>query len=344
MERGRKHIEMALIAAHVLLGNYVSAAAKSLKNWKWIVGGIGTAIFTIVLLASLLVSLPGIVMQSMLQTEKEDSYKELSIFAQQEVTEAEEEKKGFLQELLDSLKGDDGEESKSPTIIGDIDNQQVMILYAVKYGEYTSKSKLSKKQIRELSKSFIEIDGFTINIKPFEQVVSEIGLTPEQETIALSMYEHYIGATISSPDGGLNDEPFVGTGNGTLSLPVYGYRLTSKFGTRVHPVTGKVSTHTGVDLAVPMGTPIKAACEGKVVTAKYAGSYGNLVILDHGVINGKHITTYYAHNSALPVRVGSIVKKGQVIALSGSTGRSTGPHVHFEVRVDGKPQNPFAWV
>lgn len=345
MENTKKYRELLQIAAQALMGNYVRAGGKAIKNWKWILGGISGFFFAIVLLASLIFSLPGIMMQSMLQADKEDQYKELSIFAQQEITEVEVEKKGFLQELLDSLKGDD-EDAESPTLQGDIDNQEVMILYSVKYGEYMSNSKLNKKQIRELSRAFVEINGLSITIKPFEQVVTEIGLTEEQETIALSMHQYYTGASVSFPgsEEGGSDEPFVGTGNGQLSLPVHSYRLTSKFGTRVHPTTGKVSTHMGVDLAVPTGTPVRAAYDGKVTTAKYSGTYGNLVVIDHGVVNGKRIVTYYGHNSALPVRAGAVVKKGQVIAISGSTGRSTGPHVHFEVRVDGKPQNPFAWV
>lgn len=348
--RESRYREMALIAANVLIGNRISAGKKFLKDWKWIVAGIGSALFLLILLISLLVSLPGIMMQSMLQQDKEDPFKELSIFAQEEVKEAEEEKKGFLQELLASLKGDDDSE---PTLQGDVDNQQVMILYAAKYGEYMSKDKLNKKHIRELTRAFIEIDGLSVRIKPFEQVVTEVGLTDEQEAIALTMYQYYTGTFFMAGSGGSgaggeysDDEPFVGTGgNGELIFPVGNYRVTSKFGPRVHPVTHQVnSVHTGVDLAVPTGTKVRAAYDGKVITSKYSGSYGNLVVIDHGVVNGNRIVTYYAHNSVLPVSVGTTVKQGQIVALSGSTGRSTGPHVHFEVRVNGKPQNPFSWA
>ena len=94
--------------------------------------------------------------------------------------------------------------------------------------------------------------------------------------------------------------------------------------------------HSGIDLAVPTGTPVKATAAGTVVVAGWSGGYGNLVVIDHG--NG--IQTYYGHNSQLVVTVGQQVKAGQVISLSGSTGNSTGPHVHYEIRVDGVPVDP----
>ncbi|MCW3490459.1 M23 family metallopeptidase [Dethiobacter alkaliphilus] len=95
--------------------------------------------------------------------------------------------------------------------------------------------------------------------------------------------------------------------------------------------------HNGVDIADSRGTPIRASDGGVVRTSSYRGGYGNLVIIDHG--NG--YSTYYAHNSSLQVSVGEKVKQGQTIALMGSTGNSTGNHVHFEIRKNGNPQNPL---
>ena len=89
-----------------------------------------------------------------------------------------------------------------------------------------------------------------------------------------------------------------------------------------------------------MGTPIKASNSGRVIYSGWYGGYGKVVILDHGNIHGSPTTTLYAHMSQPKVSVGQNVTKGQVIGLSGSTGYSTGPHCHFEVRINGKPQNP----
>jgi murein DD-endopeptidase MepM/ murein hydrolase activator NlpD len=112
--------------------------------------------------------------------------------------------------------------------------------------------------------------------------------------------------------------------------------VSSEFGMRIHPITGKRRPHYGIDLAVDEGVPVKATADGKVIFAGDAGGYGNLVRIDHG--NG--IETRYAHNSALKVRAGERVRKGQVIALAGHSGLATGDHLHYEVRVEGKPVNP----
>lgn len=116
--------------------------------------------------------------------------------------------------------------------------------------------------------------------------------------------------------------------------------LRSTFGGRSDPLSGKHRFHTGVDLEVPPGTPVRATADGVVTGAQWSGAYGKLVKLDHG--NG--IETYYAHLSHFLVRPGQAVRRGQVIALSGRTGRVTGPHVHYEVRLRGTPVNPLDFV
>ena len=126
---------------------------------------------------------------------------------------------------------------------------------------------------------------------------------------------------------------------GGFILPVRG-RVTSPFGWRTHPIFKSRIFHTGIDYAVPTGTPIKASNSGKVIYSGWYGGYGKVVILDHGNYNGSPTTTLYAHMSKTKVSVGESVSQGQVIGLSGSTGYSTGPHCHFEVRINGKPQNP----
>ena len=122
--------------------------------------------------------------------------------------------------------------------------------------------------------------------------------------------------------------------------PVRG-RLTSRFGYRRDPFTGKTAMHAGMDLAVPVGTPVRAAADGRVVEAGWQSGYGWTVRLDHGY----GYQTIYGHNSRLLVKAGQKVVKGQIIAYSGSSGRSTAPHLHYEVRVNGKPVNPrdYLW-
>jgi murein DD-endopeptidase MepM/ murein hydrolase activator NlpD len=100
------------------------------------------------------------------------------------------------------------------------------------------------------------------------------------------------------------------------------------------------SLHPGIDIGAGMGTPIKAAASGRVIVAAYSGGYGNLVVIDHG--NG--LATAYAHQSRIAVSVGQEVSQGQVIGYVGSTGFSTGPHLHFEVRVNGSPADPMGYL
>lgn len=127
-------------------------------------------------------------------------------------------------------------------------------------------------------------------------------------------------------------------GSGFL-LPVHG-RITSPFGWRTHPIFKSRIFHSGIDYGVPTGTPIKAANAGKVIYAGWYGGYGKVVILDHGSCTGAPTTTLYAHMSQPKVSVGQYVERGQVVGLAGATGYATGPHLHFEVRINGKPQNP----
>lgn len=128
-------------------------------------------------------------------------------------------------------------------------------------------------------------------------------------------------------------------GSGTMSWPLRA-AITSPFGYRRHPIFGVRKFHTGVDLAGPNHSPIKAADSGDVLYSGWYGGYGKVVIVGHG--NG--MATLYAHMSKAAVGVGHNVKKGDVVGYEGSTGFSTGPHLHFEVRVDGKPNNPLNFL
>ncbi len=128
---------------------------------------------------------------------------------------------------------------------------------------------------------------------------------------------------------------------GMLSWPCPGYTtITSNFGYRTHPVTGTYKYHSGTDIAAPTGASILAAASGTVIMAGYnAGGYGNYVVIDHG----GGVTTLYAHASSLCVSNGQFVNQGQLIARVGSTGMSTGPHLHLEVQVNGQRTNAMSY-
>ncbi len=118
--------------------------------------------------------------------------------------------------------------------------------------------------------------------------------------------------------------------------PLKGGQLGSSFGWRLDPFTGRSALHTGLDFQADHGEPILAAAGGVVVTQEYHPAYGNMVEIDHG----NHLVTRYAHASRTWVKTGDLVRRGQKIAEVGTTGRSTGPHLHFEVMVQGIPQDP----
>ena len=130
------------------------------------------------------------------------------------------------------------------------------------------------------------------------------------------------------------------SGGGRLLWPIDGGRAGSGFGPRVHPISGGSRMHTGVDIGAASGTPIRASDDGVVVMAGWNGGYGNWTLIDHG----GGLATGYGHQSSIGVSRGQRVSRGQVIGRVGSTGASTGPHLHWEVRVNGNPVNPMAWV
>ena len=184
-----------------------------------------------------------------------------------------------------------------------------------------------------------------VSISDFQQVWQNIRhltgaeATPEQQANADSVYNVVKYGASTGTEGWIpgTDVPFIGA-DGFCSPIGAGWesRVTSEFGYRRDPFTGETRGHTGMDLAVPTGTPVRAALPGTVTAAQYHSSYGYYVMIDHG----SGLSTLYAHNSQLLVRVGQAVETGDIVSLSGSTGRSTGPHLHFEVRVNGQRTNP----
>ncbi len=177
------------------------------------------------------------------------------------------------------------------------------------------------------------------------QNIAAMGVAPaaEQRSNADSIYNliRYGAAGGGSGFAG-SDVPFIGA-DGFCSPIGENWRnvVTSEFGNRRDPFTGERRGHTGMDLAVPTGTSVRAALPGTVTVSTYnRGGYGYYVMIDHG----SGLSTLYGHNSQLLARVGQTVEAGDVIALSGSTGRSTGPHLHFEVRINGERTNPRSYL
>ena len=176
---------------------------------------------------------------------------------------------------------------------------------------------LKSKRISQLSESEAEL------YKKIEEYQSEIE-NVEKEIRLLTL------ANVGSE--------YIG---GTMAWPVPGYtRITSQFGMRTHPITGIYKLHTGTDIGAPMGATFIAANDGIVIKAEYNNAYGNMVIIDHG----GGITTLYGHGSEILVNVGDQVLQGTPVLKVGSTGYSTGPHAHFEVRVNGEYKNPLDYI
>lgn len=174
---------------------------------------------------------------------------------------------------------------------------------------YTSQLTDQEKQIQS------EIDAYQTQLNQLEAEIQAITAN------SLIINPNYIG--------------------GEMLWPVPGYtKLSSTFKMRVHPITGVYKLHTGIDIPAPIGTNFLAANEGIVVKASYNSAYGNMVMVDHG----GGVSTLYAHGDEIMVTLGQIVKKGDVVLKTGNTGNSTGPHAHFEVRINGTPVDPLPYV
>ncbi len=163
----------------------------------------------------------------------------------------------------------------------------------------------------------------------------EISLPQMGQKILERLKQRSLAATARTQSGRSGHalmEPFL--------LPVTGYPLTSPFGNRIHPLFGNEQLHTGIDIGTPSGTPVRAAAGGVVAFAGWDGGYGNLIIISH--VNGYE--TFYAHLDEIRVAAGDRVAVGKVIGLSGSTGYVTGPHLHFEIRLNQVAINPMNYL
>jgi murein DD-endopeptidase MepM/ murein hydrolase activator NlpD len=200
------------------------------------------------------------------------------------------------------------------------------------YTEQFTELKSTIASLRESEDQFRKL--FSVNSK--EQVLKNLDTT-DTGSVDLEELKKEIKLTMETV-GGIKDylseqrDVYVATPRG---WPVDGH-MTSPFGERVHPITGKAEYHTGVDIAAEPGAPVRATADGIVSFAGWSGPNGNLVVLEHGL----GFSTFYAHNRLVAVKVGQKVRRGDVISYLGSTGNSTGPHVHYEVWHDGKAVNP----
>lgn len=210
-----------------------------------------------------------------------------------------------------------------------------------------SKSTLDNKKAELLSKEKtlnevkseheIKLDTYNSQLNELEKLEAE----KNAELKALADREDEIEKEIQSYFNQTPNTSFPSNSSSSGFIrPVASSTITSSYGPRVHPVTGQYKVHTGVDFAASTGTPFVAAKDGVVTTAEYHPAYGNMVIIDHG----GGLSTLYAHASQLKVSAGQKIKQGQVVSLVGSTGYSTGPHAHFEIRINGQHVNPMDYI
>lgn len=220
---------------------------------------------------------------------------------------------------MDNLK----EKSRRIALLrSQLEQQKTIIAYSIK------NINAQQKYIQgAISQNEISIQKYKTNRAYYEKAERE--LEKQSQALGQMITKNTQGTTVKVVSGFM--KPIAGP-------------ITSPFGYRVHPVFKKTIFHSGIDIGGINGGKIRAANSGKVIYSGWYGGYGKVVILDHGLINGKPTTTLYAHMSNYIVNVGQSVAKGQVLGYEGSTGYSTGPHCHFEVRVNGQPQNPLNFI
>lgn len=199
-----------------------------------------------------------------------------------------------------------------------------------KESETQMASLISDKQ-KEIEKFEEDIQDKEAAIKEYEEQIAERDAT-------IKALEKAVQAALAAASVSGNGTKYSG---GVFAWPAPSYtRISSDYGNRMHPTLGVEKFHSGLDMAAPSGSPILAAADGEVVAASYSASMGNYIMINHG----SGIFTIYMHASALYVSQGAKVKKGQNIAAVGSTGRSTGPHLHFSVRSGGNYVNPWSYL
>jgi murein DD-endopeptidase MepM/ murein hydrolase activator NlpD len=172
------------------------------------------------------------------------------------------------------------------------------------------------------------------------QIAGSVGTQCGQATGDLEFSELFASWKSIDTTGVVDTAPQIAAVSVPAGMPLEIAMLTSDYGMRTHPVLGGRRNHKGVDLAQPAGTPVYATADGIVSMAEYYSSYGNYIQIEHG----GELQTRYAHLSGYAVAEGEPVRKGQLIGFVGSTGRSTGPHLHYEVRVAGEAVDPRPYM
>jgi murein DD-endopeptidase MepM/ murein hydrolase activator NlpD len=206
--------------------------------------------------------------------------------------------------------------------------------------EYAQEIAVLRTAIGRREQAVLDLDGPTARqVEEWASAADEQPAESDSPEVAAALAQAaQDAAPPAAPPADAEAAPAKPTTHSSLpsGLPFYG-RITSPFGWRDSPfIAGKRTYHKGMDIACPIGTPVHVTQAGRVIVAGWTDTYGITVMVDHG--NGW--TTIYGHNSKLKVKVGQYVDRGQLISLSGSTGPSTGPHIHYEVRHDGVPVNP----
>jgi murein DD-endopeptidase MepM/ murein hydrolase activator NlpD len=213
---------------------------------------------------------------------------------------------------------------------------------------YRMKDKLNyySQQFLELNKTMTALKKAEnefkrlFSLKSREKVLENLD-TSDSGSIDMENLKHQIKSTVESV-GEIKDylrtqrDIYVATPKGS---PVVGM-ISSHYGQREHPRSGEENFHYGIDISSSPGNPVKATADGIVSFSGWSGGSGNLVVLEHG----HGFSTFYAHNRSIPVKVAKKVKRGDIIGYVGSTGNSTGPHVHYEIWKDGKPIDPINYL
>ncbi|WP_433342460.1 M23 family metallopeptidase [Streptomyces sp. CA-253872] len=174
--------------------------------------------------------------------------------------------------------------------------------------------------------------------------VAHAGKVPAKATAYVKKIDKLAKRYTSFDKGGATPGQGTAPTSAVLAWPSATHSVSSPYGTREHPLTHVTKLHTGVDFPAAQGTPVTAAREGTVVFAALTKAYGNRVVVDHGTISGAHVQTTYSHLSAMHVTTGQHVTTGALLGDVGSTGLSTGPHLHFEVIRDGYYNDPMPWL
>lgn len=238
----------------------------------------------------------------------------------------------------------------------EIEKKRIESSYNVQQDGFDKQLEHYKEQVTDLESRLIEMEqlaaqsyekmnlpGSPVSYVPDESFMGGVYLPAAAETPAeqLDCLIRAVESEMDSAEAFLNQyaadaERFTAFQRALPSIwPVIG-TVTSEQGGRSDPINGSAADHTGIDIKVPIGTPVQATADGTVTAAGVSSGYGNLVVIDHGY----GYKTYYAHNSELLASVGDRVRRGDVIAHSGNSGRTTGPHVHYEVRYQGGIENP----